>query len=83
MINSTKKYHFNMGYNRLVIPGQAQIMTGAEARAIIQADITRARRYFGTAHATYTKIEKTIYIEVCARRDPNSALWGRWILKEY
>lgn len=83
MIKPNKKYHFNMGYDRLIIPGKGIIITGKEVRETIKADIAEARRYFGTAVAHYTKIEKTIYVEITARKDPRSALWGRWTVKEY
>lgn len=83
MIKSNKKYHFNMGYDRLIIPGAPSILLGSECREIIKADVERCRRRFGTAVAHYSEVSGNIYIDVTARRDPRSALWGRWFLKPY
>ena len=85
MINKNKKYSFDIGYTRGVTSTGPVITQGSEVQDIIRQDIERARRYFGTAVAHYEKgfETNTIYVEITARRDKRSALWGRWIIKPY
>jgi len=81
-IANNKKYRLKMGYSPIITPiGTPDVITGQELRAALQEDISRARRYFGTAVEHCTYINDTVYIDITARRDERSALWGRWIVE--
>ena len=72
-----------MGYDRAVSPiGSPPLLTTKQIREALQDDIARARRRFGTAVMHTSTIDDTIYIDITARRDPKSALWGRWIIRK-
>jgi hypothetical protein len=81
-IKTTGRYKLNIGYDKLITPiGEPDIISGAELRTILADDMRRARRYFGAAVMHSNQIGDRIFIDVTARRDERSALWGRWIVK--
>jgi len=82
IIKNNKRYILNMGFDILITPiGTPESITGAELRAALKADMDRARRYFGTAVMHSSQINDKVYINVTARRNERSALWGRWIVR--
>lgn len=53
-------------------------MTGADLKAYVKDETTRARRYFGAAvcHNQSSEMRPgTFYFKITARRDERSALW--------
>lgn len=81
-IDNNKKYRLKMGYSPAITPiGTPDIISGQELRAALQDDVSRARRYFGTAVEHCRYINNTVYIAITARHDESSALWGRWIVE--
>jgi len=81
-IYNNKRYILNMGFDILITPiSTPESITGAELRTALKADMDRARRYFGTAVMHSSRVDDKVYIDVTARRDKRSALWGRWIVR--
>jgi hypothetical protein len=83
---ANKKFWIYPSNRGIDVIDKGSAITAKEVKEVIRDDIARARAYFGTAVAHYSKSclsDKRWIVKITARRDEESALWGHWIIDQH